>query len=278
MARGRAISPLSQGRATPSSHTITCSPQEVGRPRPTRSHASPKEMGRPRPTRSQPPRSARHLTNGPRAGHLPALPRTCDALVPHDQRLPQGRGTPPSHTITCSPKEMGRPRPTRSQPPRSARYETNGPRAGHLPALPQDVGRPRPTRSQPPRSARYETNGPRAGHLPALPKEVGRPRPTRSQPPRSARYETNGPRAGHLPALPKDVGRPRPTRSQPPRSARHLTNGPRAGHLPASPRKWDAPVPHDHSHRAPLAAKFSLRPRDVGLFSTVQKFTDQPQS
>jgi len=187
-------------------------PKEMGRPRPTRSHAPPKEMGRPRPTRSQPPRSARHLTNGPRAGHLPALPRTCDALVPHDQRLPQGRGTPPSHTITCSPKEMGRPRPTRSQPPRSARYETNGPRAGHLPALP------------------------------------------------------------------KDVGRPRPTRSQPPRSARHLTNGPRAGHLPASPRKWDAPVPHDHSHRAPLAAKFSLRPRDVGLFSTVQKFTDQPQS
>ena len=76
------------------------------------------------------------------------------------------------------------------------------------------------------------------------------------------------PEGGPSPCFPKEVGRPRPTRSQPPRPARYETNGPRAGHLPAPPRRWDALVPHDHNHRAPLAAKFSLRPRDFVLFST----------
>jgi len=189
-------------------------------------------------------------------------PRTCDALVPHDHRLPPGGGTPSSHTITATA----------------------------LRAL--------------------RNKWPEGGPSPCSPKEVGRPRPTRSQPPRSARHETNGPRAGHLPALPKEVGRPRPTRSQPPRSARHETNGPRAGHLPASPRRWDALVPHDHSHRAPRATKQMARGRAISLlppgggtpsshtitttalrsqqnsacargtlfYSPPQKFTDQPQS
>jgi len=251
----------------------------MGRPRPTRSHAPPKEMGRPRPTRSQPPRSARYLTNGPRAGHLPALPRTCDALVPHDHMLPPGGGTPSSHTITCSPQGRGTP-PSHTITTTALRALLNKwPEGGPSPRSPKDVRRPRPTRSQPPRSARYLTNGPRAGHLPALPRTCdalvphdhmlppggGTPPshtitcfPQGDGTPSSHTFTATAlcaplnkwPEGGPSPCSPKDVRRPRPTRSHaPPRRWDALV--PHDHMLP--PRRWDALVPHVHSHRAPRA-------------------------
>jgi hypothetical protein len=177
MARGRAISLLSQGRATPPSHTMTATALRAPRnnwPEGGPSPCSPKEVGRPRPTRSQSPRSARHETNGPRASHLPALPRRWDAPVPHDHShrapratkqmargraislLPQRGGTPPSHTITCSPQGRGTPS-SHTITATALRAPLNQwPEGGPSPCSPKEVGRPRPTRSQPPRFARHD--------------------------------------------------------------------------------------------------------------------------
>jgi len=197
-------------------------------------------------------------------------PRTCDALVPHDHRLPPGGGTPSSHTITatalralrnkwpeggpspCSPQEVGRPRPTRSQPPRSARYETNGPRAGHLPAPPRrwDALVPHDHSHRAPRATKQMARGraisllsPRrwdalvphdhSHRAPRATKQMARGRaisllPQGGGTPSSHTITATAPRAlrnkwpegGPSPCSPQEVGRPRPTRSQPPRSAR----------------------------------------------------------